>query len=83
MALQQRRLLLTEDIDFGELVVRDDLQHAGISLIRLDRMPVAEVNQRVASALPVLCQQLTGRFTVLHESGARMRPKPDQEGPTG
>lgn len=41
LAVRERRVVLTNDKDFGELVFRDGMPHAGIVLFRLDDVPMS------------------------------------------
>jgi predicted nuclease of predicted toxin-antitoxin system len=41
IAHTERRIVLTNDKDFGDLVVRDKLPHAGVILFRLGYVPLA------------------------------------------
>lgn len=80
LALKRRRLLITEDSDFGELVIKHGLRHPGVLLIRLDHLPPAEVSRRVVGAIQLLGTRLMDRFTVLDSDGVRMRPRPGGDG---
>ena len=73
-AYQLGVVLVTADKDFGELVYRQQLPHAGVLLVRfagLDEVTkcdaVAEVVARHASNLP-------GAFSVLNNDILRIRP---------
>ena len=51
IALNERRVLLTADRDFGELVVKEGLPHAAVLLLRLRSRQLRYVQARVLSAL--------------------------------
>jgi predicted nuclease of predicted toxin-antitoxin system len=42
IALAERRIVLTNDKDFGDLIVRDKLPHSGVVLFRLGYVPLEE-----------------------------------------
>lgn len=70
-ALEENRVLVANDKDFGELVFRSGQGHAGIVLLRLrDESPANRV--RVLKAvLERYADRLPGRFAVATESGIR------------
>jgi predicted nuclease of predicted toxin-antitoxin system len=74
LAIAQRegRILVTQVTDFGELVVRERLPHAGVILLRL-RVPSLHVQQdRVRHVLTTYAEQLDRLFTVT-DSDVRVR----------
>lgn len=65
MAASERRILVTNDKDFGDKVYRDQLLHAGVVLLRLsDQSPAAEIAalDRLLAAFP---DRLDGSFVVV------------------
>ena len=78
LALAQRlgAVVLTEDTDFGELVMHQHLPSAGVILVRLSGMARAAQPEYVAQALAPHETALPGRFTVLMPSSIRIRPLP-------
>lgn len=71
-AVREQRILVTADLDFGEMVVRQGLPHAGIILMRL---PGAALATKIARLLTVLrdhSDQLD-RFVVVTEQAVRVR----------
>jgi predicted nuclease of predicted toxin-antitoxin system len=73
MALAQQRILLTEDKDFGELVVRFKLPAYGIVLLRIDPSDSAAKLARLRDVLAHDASRLPGSFVVIDESKARFR----------
>ncbi len=71
IAVRERRILLTNDKDFGELVVRDKLPHAGVILFRLGYLPLAERIALLQDALREHAGQLD-RFLVVTRRGTRV-----------
>jgi predicted nuclease of predicted toxin-antitoxin system len=72
-AADQQRVLLTEDKDFGELVVRLKLPAYGIVLLRINPADSAAKLARVRHLLQHHAQRLPGSFVVLSEKRARFR----------
>jgi len=73
-AVQDHRVLVTNDKDFGELVVRSGQPHRGVLLLR----PRDESStSRIAVMQAVLNQwadQLIDHFVVATQAGVRIRP---------
>lgn len=74
LALVEQRILLTEDKDFGELVVRLQLPAYGIVLLRMNPGDTLGKLARVRDLLAYQGHLLGGSFVVLDESKARFRP---------
>lgn len=74
-AHQERRILISNDRDFGEKVFRDAYPHAGVILLRLgDDRATAKI--RVLSALlRDHSRNLADRFVVVTERSVRFRPR--------
>jgi predicted nuclease of predicted toxin-antitoxin system len=70
----ERRILVTNDKDFGMLVFRLGRAHAGILLFRLDDESAGNRGAVAAKALESLGDRLADHFTVVSERGARSRP---------
>jgi len=71
-ARSERRLLLTEDKDFGQLVFAAAKQHSGVILIRY---PVSARSVLTAAVLKLLSdngENLYSRFAVLEPGRARV-----------
>ncbi len=73
MAAGQQRILLTEDKDFGELVVRLKLPAYGIVLLRMNPADSAAKLARLRRLLERHAHRLPGSFVVLDEKKARFR----------
>jgi len=74
LAAEQQRVLLTEDKDFGELVVRLKLPAYGIVLLRMNPADSAAKLMRLRYLLQHHAHRLPGSFVVLGESRTRFRP---------
>lgn len=71
-AVAERRILLTDDKDFGELVVREGRTHCGVVLLRLAGMAMAQRTELVSRLFAGSSADLVDAFTVV-ESDGRMR----------
>jgi predicted nuclease of predicted toxin-antitoxin system len=74
MAAGQQRILLTEDKDFGELVVRLLLPAYGIILLRMNPADSNAKLTRLREVMQQDSQRLPGYFVVVDETKARFRP---------
>jgi predicted nuclease of predicted toxin-antitoxin system len=74
MAARQQRLLLIEDKDFGELVVRLQMPTHGIVLLRLNPADTSVKITRLRDLFTHHSHRLAGSMTVLDENKARFRP---------
>jgi predicted nuclease of predicted toxin-antitoxin system len=69
-AAREGRLLLTDDKDFGELVVREGRTHHGVVLLRVHGLLPAERARLVSEVFASLMGELRGSFTVVDRDGA-------------
>ncbi len=74
IAQQQERLLLTADLDFGELVFRERLTSHGVVLLRMEDLMVQERIARLHTVWAILEAHSPGQFIVLTEERVRVRP---------
>jgi predicted nuclease of predicted toxin-antitoxin system len=70
------RVLVTEDRDFGELVVRQRLKVRGVILLELDRLTSAAEAELVAEIVRIHASKLTGNLLVIEPARVRIRPLP-------
>jgi predicted nuclease of predicted toxin-antitoxin system len=75
-AAAEERILLTEDKDFGELVVRLGLPAHGIVLLRLNPADTSLKLARLRDVLQQDTSRLPHHFVVVDEDKARFRPLP-------
>lgn len=73
IAFEQNALLLTEDKDFGELVIRLRLPHCGVLLIRLGGLPISIKIRLVLRAIQDNLSDLADSFAVLDGRSLRIR----------
>lgn len=67
------RILLTDDKDFGELVVRQKRMVPGLVLMRTGGDDYRQAWQRLAAAIERLGGNLSGRYTVIEARRIRSR----------
>jgi predicted nuclease of predicted toxin-antitoxin system len=73
MAMQENRILITHDKDFGDLAYRDGRWHAGILLNRLNELPSLQKAALVSNLVKMHGHELIGAFTVLQPGKIRIR----------
>jgi uncharacterized protein (DUF433 family)/predicted nuclease of predicted toxin-antitoxin system len=74
VAMTEHAILLTQDKDFGELVVRLGMNHCGMVLIRLAGMAAQVRAQWVSELFRDHATELPNAFTVISPGGVRIRP---------
>ena len=74
IAQHQERLLLTADLDFGELVFRERLTSHGVVLLRMEDLVVQERIARLHAVWAILEAHALGQFMVITEERVRVRP---------
>ena len=72
LAQSQGRILITNDLDFGDLVMRERLPHAGVILFRLRSTSFGLKRERLAAVLAEYGERL-GEFLVVTETSVRVR----------
>jgi predicted nuclease of predicted toxin-antitoxin system len=73
LALREKRLLLTEDKDFGDLVFRRERAVPGVVLMRVSSEIPALKTTRLAAAVERYGEELLDRYTVIEASRFRSR----------
>jgi predicted nuclease of predicted toxin-antitoxin system len=68
------RILITEDQDFGEMVVRQRLPIGGVILLELDRLSNAAEADVVADVVGRHSDKLLGNLVVIEPGRIRIRP---------
>jgi predicted nuclease of predicted toxin-antitoxin system len=74
LAADQNRILLTEDKDFGELVVRLAMPAYGIVFLRMDPADRAAKLERLREVIQEYSDRLAGSLVVVDEAKVRFRP---------
>lgn len=70
------RIVITEDRDFGEVVIRQRLGVLGIVLLELDRLSNAAEADVVVEVVSLHSDKLLGNLVVIEPSRIRVRPLP-------
>ena len=73
-AQQHERLLLTADLDFGELVFRERLTSHGVVLLRIEDLTLQERLARLHVVWESLEAHALGQFVVITAERVRVRP---------
>ena len=76
LAVKSGAVLVTVDKDFGELVYRRGLIHAGVVLVRLEGLDNAAKAEVVSQALREYGEELQGSFAVVSPDSVRVRRPP-------
>jgi predicted nuclease of predicted toxin-antitoxin system len=73
LALREKRLLLTEDKDFGDLVFRRGREVPGVVLMRIDSDNSVLKAERLTAVIERYGEGLFGRYMVIEEGRFRSR----------
>ncbi|MBN9087246.1 MAG: DUF5615 family PIN-like protein [Reyranella sp.] len=76
LAVADQSIVITEDRDFGEMVIRQRTAVGGIILLELDPLPNAIVVDRVADVVSAKADVLIGNLLVVEPGRLRIRPLP-------
>jgi predicted nuclease of predicted toxin-antitoxin system len=68
------RILITEDRDFGELVVRQRLEVQGFILLEPDRLSNMAEADRVVAVVSMNGDKMAGNLSVIEPGRVRVRP---------
>ena len=71
--VSEGRLVVTMDKDFGDLVYRSGLPHAGVLLLRLEAARTAEKIRVVTDIFRTHAADLSGHFAVYQNGRLRIR----------
>lgn len=74
VARDEDRIVLTNDLDFGELVYRRALSSAGIILLRFRARSSAELVTLFTTYWPEIAPRAPGHFIVASNTRLRIRP---------
>jgi predicted nuclease of predicted toxin-antitoxin system len=73
MANAEGRVLITEDRDFGELIIRQRLGVVGVMLLELDRLANNAEADRVGGVVSAYADKLAGNLVVIEPARLRLR----------
>jgi predicted nuclease of predicted toxin-antitoxin system len=76
LALAQSTIVLTEDNDFGDLVMHQHLHSAGVILLRLSGMARSHQPDYIAQTIAAHAATIPSSFTVVTRSSVRTRSLP-------
>jgi predicted nuclease of predicted toxin-antitoxin system len=76
IARREQRILITNDRDFGELIVNERLPHAGVLYFRLPAATAQLKIDRLAAVLTTHQDQLD-QFLVIEQTTVRVRRSPE------
>jgi predicted nuclease of predicted toxin-antitoxin system len=68
------RVLITEDYDFGELVVRHGVRLPGLVILAMPNEPGLVRKERILELTTRLGDSLRGQFTIVELKRERLRP---------
>jgi predicted nuclease of predicted toxin-antitoxin system len=72
-ARKEKRVLVTLDKDFGELVFRLEKIHAGVILVRLQGLKPTTKTAHFLMALEKIKEEVLGAFVVIQPGAVRIR----------
>ena len=75
IAVREQRIVITNDRDFGELIVRETRPHAGVILFRLGSVTTDELIARLDVVLTEYAH-LLGQFVIVSRQRVRSRRSP-------
>lgn len=75
IANAEKRVLITGDKDFGELVFRQGLVSSGVVLLRLAGLPNAVKASQLSAAIRDHASEMAGAFTVVSPGQVRIRSR--------
>lgn len=76
LSVQQKRIIITNDLDFGVLVFYHRLPAYGIILFRLDNETRVRVLSRLESAVTDFAEKLAHHFITVTDNHIRVRRLP-------
>ncbi len=79
IANQEKRILITRDKDFGELVYRNKMIHAGIILSRLENLKSKARCEIIASFIFQNLDKLENAYIVIQPGAVRIRKLNESE----
>lgn len=77
LANKDERIIITNDDDFGELVVRQQRKVRGLILLQLDRLSGKARDDRAVECICANMDRFEGNLIVIRPDDIRARPLPD------
>ncbi|RJP70682.1 MAG: hypothetical protein C4539_06065 [Ignavibacteriales bacterium] len=78
IAVEENRMIVTMDKDFGELVFSSGKNHSGILLLRMDDAGWKEKIKVLSEIFDKHVYELSGNFSVYQNGKLRIKTKPNQ-----
>ncbi len=75
-AIDEARIMLTSDLDFGELIYHKHLNASGVVLMRMDHLHISKRLERVQAVWSIVEANPSGKYIVITESKVRVRNLP-------
>ena len=72
-AVREKAVVITNDKDFGELVVRHGFESRGVIFLRLYDLPLSERIEIVLNVISSLGEELEVAFTTISKESVRIR----------
>jgi predicted nuclease of predicted toxin-antitoxin system len=73
LAVEEQRMILTMDKDFGDLVYNSGMPHAGVLLLRLENATGEQKAEIVKKIIRAYSDKITGNFCVFQEGKLRIK----------
>ena len=73
MAVSEKRMVVTMDKDFGELVYRSGLQHHGVLILRMEESDGNEKTEVLSQLFEHYGERMSGHFCVYQDGRLRIR----------
>jgi len=74
-ACEEDRIVVTLDLDFGEIAVRQGARHSGILILRMDEARVWERAEAIDAIVSLAGERLVGALSVFHAGRLRITPR--------
>lgn len=78
LATREQRIIITDDLDFGDLVFHQRSPALGVVILRLQASTIAQRLDRLNQVWAALHGEFSGRFVVITKDRVRVRALPFQ-----
>jgi len=75
LALEEKRMIITMDKDFGELVYKSKLGHKGILVLRIEDANIADKVRTMSDIIKSYLGEINNSFCIYHRGKLRIRRK--------
>jgi predicted nuclease of predicted toxin-antitoxin system len=80
IATESGRILLTDDLGFGELIIRQSYPAAGVIILSLYSLPEGVRAKHAVKAILDVGEAVAGHLAVIEPGRVRLRPLPTRRG---